>query len=254
MRRKNFFSKVRKNRITKQKTLVPLIMAVICCFTMVMSKSTVYALSPGDFIGIPEYEDKGPYSYEISDYTDLEAVSTCIENLARENWDVTGEKIIWAICSLNNHKDLQFYIFYEENEKKYEELLKRTDCDFIQIGWLLTDISDISGISFVQSIREAFEEDALATTLSGISSTNISYDDEIYEQLKNLPVYWEITENDSDVLALEVAIGKYVIQRGDTLSEIAVSYQTTVDKLLEWNSNISNPDMIYEGDYLVIKK
>ena len=37
-----------------------------------------------------------------------------------------------------------------------------------------------------------------------------------------------------------------VIQYGDTLSEIAIKYNTTVQKLVEIN-NIKNPNLIYAG-------
>ena len=44
----------------------------------------------------------------------------------------------------------------------------------------------------------------------------------------------------------------HVIERGDTLSEIAIKYNTTVDKLVSLN-NIENPDLIYAGDKLRVK-
>lgn len=50
-----------------------------------------------------------------------------------------------------------------------------------------------------------------------------------------------------------VAVGKYVIQPGDTLSEIALRFEASVEKLLDDNQNIINPDLIYAYDYLVIK-
>ena len=43
----------------------------------------------------------------------------------------------------------------------------------------------------------------------------------------------------------------YVVKWGDTLSEIAVKYDTTVSKLVKLN-NISNPDLIYAGETLKI--
>lgn len=47
-------------------------------------------------------------------------------------------------------------------------------------------------------------------------------------------------------------ITTYKIQRGDTLSEIAVRFQTTVAKLVELNG-IRNPDLIYAGETLKIR-
>lgn len=44
----------------------------------------------------------------------------------------------------------------------------------------------------------------------------------------------------------------HTIEWGDTLSEIAIKYNTTVDKLVSLN-NIENPDLIYVGDKLRVK-
>ena len=44
----------------------------------------------------------------------------------------------------------------------------------------------------------------------------------------------------------------YTIQSGDTLSEIAARYNTTVDELAELNG-ISNPNLIYPGNEIIIK-
>lgn len=44
----------------------------------------------------------------------------------------------------------------------------------------------------------------------------------------------------------------YTIQSGDTLSEIAEKYGTTVSQLCEWN-NISNPNLIYAGNTIRVR-
>jgi LysM repeat protein len=46
----------------------------------------------------------------------------------------------------------------------------------------------------------------------------------------------------------------YVIKRGDTLSSIARTFNTTIDKLLELNKDITNPSRIYEGQRLQVPK
>lgn len=45
----------------------------------------------------------------------------------------------------------------------------------------------------------------------------------------------------------------YTVRSGDTLSEIALRYGTTVSQLCQWNS-ISNPDLIYVGQVLLVRK
>ena len=44
----------------------------------------------------------------------------------------------------------------------------------------------------------------------------------------------------------------YIVKKGDTLSEIALKYNTTVSKLVSLN-NISNPNLIYVGQKLIIQ-
>jgi|14BtaG_2_1085337.scaffolds.fasta_scaffold24496_2 LysM repeat protein len=58
--------------------------------------------------------------------------------------------------------------------------------------------------------------------------------------------------NTSGIPSLEDLEQKtYIIQKGDTLSEIAQRNNTTVAELVDKN-NITNPDMIYAGDTLVV--
>ena len=45
----------------------------------------------------------------------------------------------------------------------------------------------------------------------------------------------------------------YTVRSGDTLSGIAAKYGVTVNDLVSWN-NISNPNLIYVGQKIVIKK
>ncbi|MFD3525006.1 LysM peptidoglycan-binding domain-containing protein [Streptomyces sp. NPDC058653] len=43
----------------------------------------------------------------------------------------------------------------------------------------------------------------------------------------------------------------YTVQRGDTLSEIAEMFGTTVEKLVKWNQ-IDDADLIHPGDRLIV--
>ena len=64
----------------------------------------------------------------------------------------------------------------------------------------------------------------------------------------------ELEENNTIpvvVPAQDLSTIAYTVKKGDTLSEIAKEYGTTVDKIATLN-NISNTNLIYVGQYLVI--
>jgi LysM repeat protein len=44
----------------------------------------------------------------------------------------------------------------------------------------------------------------------------------------------------------------YIVMRGDTLKSLANRFSTTVDALLAANKNITNPNVIYEGQHLKV--
>jgi LysM repeat protein len=46
---------------------------------------------------------------------------------------------------------------------------------------------------------------------------------------------------------MEKTVEFYVVKRGDTLSKIALMHHVTLDQILEWNPQITNPDIIYAG-------
>lgn len=46
------------------------------------------------------------------------------------------------------------------------------------------------------------------------------------------------------------AIDIYIIQRGDTLSKLAVRFNTTIARLLELNPDIKNANLVYQGQRL----
>ncbi len=92
------------------------------------------------------------------------------------------------------------------------------------IGWQYSDTGETSGISSYVDLDWFTESVFLGDT----STINYQDDDQQFEG------YIEIR-----------------IQRGNTLSEIAIEYGTTVQRLVELN-NIANPNLIYAGNTLVI--
>lgn len=80
------------------------------------------------------------------------------------------------------------------------------------------------------------------TTVANIMSLNsfIKNPDLIYPG-------WQITIRTNDQSSSQI----YVVKRGDTLSHIAIMYDTNVSTLVRLN-NIKNPNLIYPGQKLVI--
>lgn len=62
--------------------------------------------------------------------------------------------------------------------------------------------------------------------------------------------YDEVQNEVNRILASEPKY--YVVKNGDTLSEIAEDFGTTVDQLVKWN-NIYNPNLIYVGQKLRVR-
>ncbi|MFH9060172.1 peptidoglycan-binding protein [Streptomyces coeruleorubidus] len=46
---------------------------------------------------------------------------------------------------------------------------------------------------------------------------------------------------------MERTVEFYTVKRGDTLGKIAVMHRVTLDQILEWNPQITNPDIIHPG-------
>jgi LysM repeat protein len=60
------------------------------------------------------------------------------------------------------------------------------------------------------------------------------------------------TNNTSQLNNHDIGSQNYAIKQGDTLSEIALRYGTTVDHLMDLNPQIANRDLIYAGDNLKV--
>ena len=94
-------------------------------------------------------------------------------------------------------------------------------------GWQYTSTGRVSGIDTYVD-RDLFTEEVLLGDSTQIPGT------------PGVP-----TEESNEVV--------YIVKAGDTLSEIAARYNTTVNELVSLN-NISNPSLIYVGQRIVIKE
>lgn len=100
------------------------------------------------------------------------------------------------------------------------------------VGWQYTDQGEISGISAYVD-RDKFTE-------------RIFLDDN--SEIPTVPDDGSGSDDSDDSKEKYTTI---IIPYGATLSELAIEYNTTVTKLVELN-NISNPNLIYAGNTLVI--
>lgn len=94
------------------------------------------------------------------------------------------------------------------------------------IGVQYTDRGEIRGISGYVD-RDEYTDDILLSDASKIPSTS--------------------TPNESNPVRYSDTI-TYTVKRGDTLSEIALRYGTTVSEIVSLNNNISNPNLIFPGE------
>lgn len=94
------------------------------------------------------------------------------------------------------------------------------------VGWQYSDTGQISGISGYVD-RDIFTKEIFIN--------------ENIEQSETLP---QVEENNNNYKSI-------TILKGDTLSEIALEYNTTVDEIANIN-NISNPNIIYAGESIKI--
>lgn len=93
-------------------------------------------------------------------------------------------------------------------------------------GWQYTDIGEVAGIS-------------------GYVDRNKFTEKVFLENTSEIPLPENITPPTAG------GTTTIIIQRGDTLSELALKYNTTVARLVELN-NIANPNLIYAGQTLIV--
>ena len=98
------------------------------------------------------------------------------------------------------------------------------------IGWQYTDQGDVAGIQGYVD-RDKFTKDIFLGDNSEIPAPQPTPD----------PPTPPVTEGTTTI----------IIQRGDTLSGLALRYHTTVSKLVELNQ-IANPNLIYAGNTLIV--
>ena len=137
----------------------------------------------------------------------------------REHLTEGHDNPIWFIASEKCHSEAEYYFSTDNNRLR-------------------------------SNLEEAFQSDPQKAAKDVLSSDEEEFAVEIDSAQ---PIYWHTEDVNSDKFLLEVAVGKYVIEQGDCLSVLAERFNTSVEQLMADNQNIIDPDLIYTGDFIVVK-
>lgn len=170
-----------------------------------------------------------------------------MEEAVNERLSEGPDNPIWFIASENCHTEAEYH-FSTDKEKKdlaweYNWVESNSKTDFVQVGTYMDNC-------LRANLEEAFKTDPQKAVKDVLSSAEEEFTVEIDSAQ---PIYWHTEDVNTDKFLLEVAVGKYVIEPGDCLSVLAERFGTTVEQLMADNQNITNPDLIYAGDFLVVK-
>ena len=165
----------------------------------------------------------------------------------REHLTEGHDNPIWFIASEKCHSEAEYY-FSTDKEKEdllweYDWVKSDSDTDFVQVGTYMDN-------RLRSNLEEAFQSDPQKAAKDVLSSAEEEFAVEIDSAQ---PIYWHTEDVNSDKFLLEVAVGKYVIEQGDCLSVLAERFNTSVEQLMADNQNIIDPDLIYTGDFIVVK-
>ena len=174
----------------------------------------------------------------ISDYFDLITKveryrKACVANSPLEcitaiknGGYATSPTYINTIMSIINSNGLTKYDVVEDVEKSVDN-----SKDYIE--YIVKSGDTLSAIA--QKYNTTYKKIA--------ADNNITNPNLIYPNQK-LKIYTNVSQGTNEII--------YIVKSGDTLSEIAKKYNTTYQKIAKDN-NISNPNLIYPNQKLVIK-
>lgn len=170
-----------------------------------------------------------------------------MESEVRERLAEGHENPIWFIVSEKSHTDAEYH-FSTNKEKEnlqweFDWVESDSETDFVQVGTYMDN-------RLRANLEEAFQNDPQKAVKDVLSSAGEEFSVEI---APDKPIYWHTEDVDADKFLVEVAVGKYVIEPGDCLSVLAERFNTSVEQLMADNQNIVDPDLIYAGDFLVVK-
>ena len=232
------------------------IIATLTLIVTIMTLFTVPALASQ-----PGYPNSNPSRWAKDTDQEFKEWEEMFSERATGHWYKGHNMLIsWYIESQQNH---QYVIAKPFPRKKFYDFHSER-VDFIEFGKLY----EAKNEGEIEALKKTFEKYPVDAALrfifpirtidsEDLDSKNLEdYISKLQKDIenRNIPIYWNVKTMkwDPKFYTVEVAIGKYVIQQGDTLSKIAEKFDTSVDEIMEKNKNIENPDLIYAGNYLCI--
>lgn len=217
-----------------------IIATVVTCLVMGISFITPISVEAASAISIG-YPDGKYYSHGYEGtFRELEAgIRECLSE--------GHENPIWLLMSENSHTEAEYYFSSDKEmdslSEEYDWLVDSKKTDFIQVGTYMNN-------RLRSNLEEAFQTDPRKAAKDVLSSAEEEFAVEVDS---DRPIYWHTEDVNNEKFLLEVAVGKYEIEPGDCLSVLAERFNTSVEQLMADNQNITNPDLIYVKDFLVVK-
>ncbi len=152
-----------------------------------------------------------------------------------KKWLVVLLALMFSCCSLNAlaAEDEESKTSYNEAEEAGRRAINNIEqaSNLVDGEW---DAIELTGlyVRLFDAITETVEKEGEE---KGYQIVEINYSD------------------DKQYFSIKVKPTVYHIKKGDTLTKIAKKKGTTVDNLLEMNPEITDPNLIYEGNTLRIK-
>lgn len=145
----------------------------------------------------------------------------------------------FAQTSLNTNSDIGNYkVWIAEYSSNYPQQNPVWGEEYI--GWQYSDSGDVRGVGantdldyFSSEILLEHKEDTEHKPTEPEKKPNHKPSEDTHHKINNPKII------------------DYVVKPGDTLSQIAQNYNTTVNKLVELN-NIKNPNLIYPGQRIIL--
>lgn len=134
------------------------------------------------------------------------------------------------------------------NTKKFLQLFVLTAILLASLATTSSAFAASCGTSVTVASGDTLRKiaDRCGTTISAIRRANPEIG------LGNLIYPGQVLQLPGAILGTDGDFFIYIIARGDTLRSLANRFGTTVDALLAANKNITNPNVIYEGQHLTV--